>query len=39
VVRALAQAGKTAGMGLSLADGRTVFFHRWHLIVARKPPA
>jgi ubiquinone/menaquinone biosynthesis C-methylase UbiE len=39
VVRALAQAGKTAGMGLSLVDGRTVFFHLWHLIVARKPPA
>jgi hypothetical protein len=39
LVRALAQAGKTAGMGLSLADGEIVFFHRWHLIVARKPPA
>jgi hypothetical protein len=39
VVRVLAQAGKTAGMGLSLADGEIVFFHRWHLIVARKPPA
>jgi ubiquinone/menaquinone biosynthesis C-methylase UbiE len=39
VVRVLAQAGKTAGMGLSLADGEIVFFHRWLLIVARKPPA
>jgi hypothetical protein len=39
VVRALAQAGQTAGMGLSLAGGRIVFFHRWQLIVARKPPA
>jgi len=37
VVRALAEAGKDAGMGLSLADGRVVFFHRWHLISARKP--
>ena len=39
VVRALAQAGNDAGMGLSLADGRVVFFHRWHLITARKPSA
>jgi ubiquinone/menaquinone biosynthesis C-methylase UbiE len=39
VVRALAQAGQSAGMGLSLAGGRIVFFHRWQLIVARKPPA
>jgi hypothetical protein len=38
VVRALAKAGRTAGMGLSLADGEIVFFHRWHLVVARKPP-
>jgi ubiquinone/menaquinone biosynthesis C-methylase UbiE len=37
VVRALAEAGRTAGMGLSLKDGRIVFFHRWRLISARKP--
>jgi ubiquinone/menaquinone biosynthesis C-methylase UbiE len=37
VVRALAEAGRTAGMGLSIQDGRIVFFHRWRLISARKP--
>jgi SAM-dependent methyltransferase len=37
VVRALAQAGRSAGMGLSLADGRVEFFHRWRLLTARKP--
>jgi hypothetical protein len=37
VVRALAEAGRTAGMGLSIKDGRIVFFHRWRLISARKP--
>jgi hypothetical protein len=31
VVGALAEAGKTARMGLSLAGGAIVFFHRWHL--------
>ncbi len=31
VVRALAEAGRTAGMGLSIRDGRIVFFHRWRL--------
>ena len=36
MVRALAKAGEDAGMGLSVVDGATVFFHRWHLIVARK---
>jgi ubiquinone/menaquinone biosynthesis C-methylase UbiE len=37
VVRALAHAGASAGMGLSL-DGDTVrFFHRWSLIAAAKP--
>jgi ubiquinone/menaquinone biosynthesis C-methylase UbiE len=36
IVRALARAGEDAGMGLSLADGEIVFFHRWHLIVGRK---
>jgi hypothetical protein len=32
----LARAGEQAGMGLSLANGKVVFFHRWHMIVARK---
>lgn len=36
VVRALATAGVAAGMGLSLADGEIVLFHRWLLIAARK---
>ncbi len=36
VVRTLARLGQHAGTGLSLADGKIVFFHRWHLIVARK---
>jgi ubiquinone/menaquinone biosynthesis C-methylase UbiE len=37
VVRALAAAGASAGMGLSV-DGQAIrFFHRWNLIAARKP--
>jgi ubiquinone/menaquinone biosynthesis C-methylase UbiE len=36
VVRTLAHLGQHAGTGWSLADGKIVFFHRWHLIVARK---
>jgi SAM-dependent methyltransferase len=36
VVRTLARLGQHAGTGWSLADGKIVFFHRWHLIVARK---
>ncbi len=37
VVRALASAGASAGMGLAL-DGEAIrFFHRWNLIAARKP--
>jgi ubiquinone/menaquinone biosynthesis C-methylase UbiE len=36
VVAALARAGADAGMGLSLAAGDVVFFHRWLLIAARK---
>lgn len=36
VVRTLAGLGQHAGTGWSLADGKIVFFHRWHLIVARK---
>lgn len=37
VAHALAEAGRTAGMGLSIDRGKIVFFHRWRLIVARKP--
>jgi ubiquinone/menaquinone biosynthesis C-methylase UbiE len=37
VVRALADAGRTAGVGLSIQDGRIVFFHRWRLLKAIKP--
>src|SRR5664279_4668106 len=37
VVRALARAGASAGMGLSEDGGEIRFFHRWNLIGARKP--
>lgn len=37
VVRALARAGASAGMGLSVDGGEIGFFHRWNLIAARKP--
>jgi ubiquinone/menaquinone biosynthesis C-methylase UbiE len=37
VARALAEAGRSAGIGLSIKDGRTVFFHRWRLLKANKP--
>ena len=36
VVRALASAGASAGMGLSLDGEEIRFFHRWNLIAARK---
>lgn len=39
VAHALAKAGRSAGMGLSIEDGRIVFFHRWRLIAAQKPGA
>ena len=38
VVRALASAGASAGIGLALDDGKIRFFHRWNLIAARKAP-
>jgi ubiquinone/menaquinone biosynthesis C-methylase UbiE len=38
VVRTLAEAGRTAGMGLSINGGRIEFFHRWRLVRAHKPP-
>src|SRR5712692_935428 len=37
VVRALANAGASAGMGLSVDGEKIKFFHRWNLIAARKP--
>lgn len=37
VVHALAESGRTAGMGLSIDNGRIAFFHRWRLLSARKP--
>jgi SAM-dependent methyltransferase len=37
VVRALAEAGRTAGMGLSVANDRIVFLHRRRLVKATKP--
>ena len=37
VIRTLAEAGRSAGIGLSIKDGRVVFFHRWRLIKATKP--
>jgi hypothetical protein len=36
VVRALAQAGLTAGIGLAVKDGQVVFFHRYRLFKAKK---
>ncbi|HEY1932358.1 MAG TPA: methyltransferase domain-containing protein [Acetobacteraceae bacterium] len=38
VVHTLARLGQHAGTGWALADRKIVFFHRWHLIVARKTP-
>jgi ubiquinone/menaquinone biosynthesis C-methylase UbiE len=37
VVRALAEAGRTAGMGLSIQDDQITFFHRWCLLRSTKP--
>jgi ubiquinone/menaquinone biosynthesis C-methylase UbiE len=37
VARALAEEGRSAGMGLAVREGKTVFFHRWRLVTARKP--
>ena len=39
VVRALARAGASAGMGLALDGEQIRFFHRWNLIASRKPGA
>jgi ubiquinone/menaquinone biosynthesis C-methylase UbiE len=37
VIRALAESGRTAGIGLAIKDGKIVFFHRWRLVRAIKP--
>jgi ubiquinone/menaquinone biosynthesis C-methylase UbiE len=37
VVQALAEAGRSAGMGLAIKGNAIVFFHRWRLVRARKP--
>ncbi len=37
VVRALAEAGRTAGMGLSIQNDQITFLHRWCLLRAMKP--
>jgi hypothetical protein len=37
MVRALASAGPSARMGLSVDCTEIRFFHRWNLIAARKP--
>jgi ubiquinone/menaquinone biosynthesis C-methylase UbiE len=39
ILQALAKAGQDAGMGLSLADGKLLFVHRWHMVTARKSRA
>jgi hypothetical protein len=38
MAEALARPSEDAGMGLSLIDGKLVFFHRWFLAATRKPP-
>jgi hypothetical protein len=38
VVRALAEAGQDAGLGLSLRQGAIHFFHRWQMVVGTKRP-
>ncbi|HTV37147.1 MAG TPA: class I SAM-dependent methyltransferase [Xanthobacteraceae bacterium] len=39
VIHALAEAGRGAGIGLSVKDGKVVFFHRWRFLKAVKPAA
>jgi ubiquinone/menaquinone biosynthesis C-methylase UbiE len=39
VIHALAESGRNAGIGLSISDGRIVFFHRWRFLKAVKPAA
>jgi hypothetical protein len=37
VVHALAEAGRSAGIGLSIKDGKVAFLHRWMFLKATKP--
>ena len=37
IIGTLAEAGRSAGIGLSTKDGKIVFFHRWRLLKAIKP--
>ena len=37
IARALAQSGRTAGIGMSIANGQVVFIHRWMLLKAIRP--
>lgn len=37
IIRALAEAGRTAGIGLSIKDGQVVFIHRWRFLKVRRP--
>lgn len=37
IIRVLAEAGRTAGIGLSVKEGQVVFFHRWRVLTATKP--
>jgi ubiquinone/menaquinone biosynthesis C-methylase UbiE len=37
VAQALAESGRSAGMGLSIKGNAIVFFHRWRLVRASKP--
>jgi ubiquinone/menaquinone biosynthesis C-methylase UbiE len=39
VVHALAESGRSAGIGLSISHGRVVFIHRWRFLKAVKPAA
>ncbi len=37
IVHVVAEAGRSAGIGLSVKDGKVVFFHRWRMFRAMKP--
>ena len=37
IVHVVAEAGRSAGIGLSIKDGKVVFFHRWRMFRAMKP--
>ncbi len=37
IIHALAESGRSAGVGLSVKNGQVVFFHRWRFLKAVKP--